>query len=466
MLFSSITFLYYFLPIVIVVYYLSPQKYQNLVLLASSLLFYSWGEPRHVLLMVFSISMGFFMGLILEKVSRLFFKKVLFVISIFMVLLPLVYFKYGNFIISQINTLQSFNLSLKAIPLPIGISFYTFQILGYLSDIYNNKYMAQKNILHFGCYVSFFPQLVAGPIVRYNDIRLALNSRNPKIDDFCGGLKLFLIGLAKKILLANQLGEFCQIFRDTSQPSVTFYWLYAIAFTLQIYFDFSGYSDMAIGLGHFFGFSLPQNFNYPYISKSISEFWRRWHMTLGSWFRDYVYIPLGGSHVSISRKITNLLIVWFLTGLWHGASWLFILWGILYGLLIGIEKLGLNQLLKRFPAWLSHLYVLIFVILGFVLFNANDLNQAINDYQNLLGLGELPLLTNETLYYMQTYRFTFLIAIFSSTPIVSNLTQYLSPKVPSSFASIIEFSTLVFILLLSTSYLVSGSFNPFLYFRF
>ena len=450
MLFSGIPFLFYFLPVVLAIYFLAPFRLKNAVLLVSSLVFYAWGEPRYVLLMIAAILFFYFCGIAISKGH----KKLWLIVSIAGSIALLGVFKYADFFIDSFNAVTGFSLPLLRLALPIGISFYTFQCLSYTIDVYRGRVATQKNIITFGAYVALFPQLIAGPIVRYIDVARELEQRQHTWENVCIGLRRFLIGLGKKILLANTLGELTEIFRASGEKSVVFYWMYAIAFTLHIYFDFSGYSDMAIGLGRIFGFHFPENFDYPYVSRSITEFWRRWHMTLGGWFRDYVYIPLGGNRVSKGRWVVNILAVWLLTGLWHGAAWNFVLWGLLYAAFLLLEKW---LPLHRLPGLLRHSYVLLVVILGFVLFNAQTLSQAAADIGGMFGAA--PFITGQTLYYLRSYGVLFIAGILGATPLVKRLARRLS-------GTILEPVFLAALLLVCTAFLVDGSFNPFLYFRF
>ena len=465
MLFSSIPFLFYFLPAVILLYFLVPWKLKNAVLLLFSLVFYSWGEPKYVFLMIGTIILFFFCGLGIEKAQQQKFKKLWLCLSVVISIALLAIFKYADFTISSINAMTGTSIPLLRLALPIGISFYTFQCLSYTIDVYRGHTVAQRNIVHFGAYVSLFPQLIAGPIVRYVDVAKELNYRTHSFEQVMDGTRRFLIGLGKKVIIANNLGQLIEIFRDSGEKSVLFYWMYAIAFMLHIYFDFSGYSDMAIGLGRIFGFRFCENFNYPYLSKNITEFWRRWHMSLGTWFRDYVYIPLGGSRVKQCRWILNILIVWMLTGLWHGAAWNFVIWGLLFAVMLLLEKWIPG--LKKLPSPLSHLYVLIVVMVSFVLFNAADLKQAVSDIGGLVGIGNLPLCSAETLYYLRSYGRLFIIAIIGATPVVKTAALKLSTgKRTGPIVSALEPVIVLAILVVCAAYLVDGSFNPFLYFRF
>ena len=461
MLFSSIPFLYYFLPMVLAVYFLAPRKAKNTVLLVSSLIFYGWGEPKLLFLMVFTIVLFYFCGLAIGARPSARWKKAWLLVSVVISLALLGIFKYADFFIGSFNTLTGLSIPLLRLTLPVGISFYTFQSLSYTMDVYRGSVPPQKNLLSFGAYVSMFPQLIDGPIVRYADIDRELEERTHSWEGFSLGMGRFLVGLGKKVILADNFALLMKLFRESDEKSVLFYWLYAVAFTLNIYFDFSGYSDMAIGLGRMFGFHFPENFNYPYLSKSITEFWRRWHMTLGSWFRDYVYIPMGGNRVRRGRWVWNILTVWMLTGLWHGAAWNFVLWGLFFGIFLMIEKWlpGLQKL----PNALRHGYVMLAVIFSFVLFNANSLSQAAGDMAGMLGLGGLPLISAPAVYYLKSYGLLFLLGILGATPLVKTLAR---KAADTKAACVLEPLVLAALLLVCTAYLVDGSFSPFLYFRF
>ncbi len=466
LLFSSIPFLYYFLPVVLLLYYLAPYKLKNTVILISSLAFYAFGEPRFVLIMILNILLGYIFGILIEAFHQRKWDKLFLGLSLCTSLGMLGYFKYADFFILNFNRLTGLGIPLLRIALPVGISFYTFQLLSYTIDVYRGRVKAQKNFVLLATYIASFPQLIAGPIVRYADIEPQLTKRVHSIDKLALGIRRFVLGLSKKVLLANSLGELCEIFKASKDPSILFFWLYAVSFTLHIYFDFSGYSDIAIGLGKMLGFDFPENFNYPYISSSITQFWRRWHISLGSWFRDYLYIPLGGNRVSSSKWLFNIFLVWFATGLWHGASWNFILWGLLYGLLLVIEKQGLYRLLERSKIG-SHIYVMLFVTLGFVLFNAADLKEAATDLGAMFGLKGYPLFSAEFWYYLRSYSVTLIISALAATPLFSKLVASLNNrKYGALLTKIAEPVLLVALLLVNTAYLVDGSFNPFLYFRF
>ncbi len=466
MLFSSIPFLYYFLPVVFLLYFLVPKKLRNTVLLVTSLVFYGWGEPRYVFLMIASILLGYVSGLLIERFQTKRLKQLVLGTYCALVLGILFAFKYLGFFTENLNKL-GFSLPLIRIALPIGISFYTFQILSYAIDIYRGDTPAQKNPISFGAYITMFPQLIAGPIVRYSDIAKELNDRHTSWEDVRDGALLFLIGLGKKVLLANQLGEFCEIFRASGEQSVIFYWLYALAYAMHVFFDFSGYSDMAIGIGRIFGFHFIPNFNYPFISTSVTEFWRRWHMSLGTWFRDYVYIPLGGNRVAPWRRIFNILVVWALTGFWHGANWNFILWGLFYAALLITEKQISLKRLEKIPSVFRHLVVCVITMIGFVLFASEDLGQVGKDIAGLFGGLNLPLISQETLYYLRSFAVVLIISLLASTPVFSLLVKKVRTNTIGN--TVVEVLTPLFmvgLLLLCTAYLVDGSFNPFLYFRF
>ena len=463
MLFSSLPFLYYFLPAVLLIYFLVPRGAKNTVLLLSSLFFYGWGEPKYVLLMMSTIALFYSCGLAIEKAKQPLWKRVWLTVSVVISLGLLAVFKYADFFLESFNAVTGLSLPLLKLALPIGISFYTFQCLSYTIDVYRGTVPAQKRFTSFGAYVALFPQLIAGPIVRYVDIARELESRTHSLEAFTLGLRRFLVGLGKKILLANLFGELTAAYRDAAEPSVLFAWLYAAAFMLHIYFDFSGYSDMAIGLGRIFGFHFVENFNYPYLSRSVTEFWRRWHISLGSWFRDYVYIPMGGNRVSRGRWVFNILTVWMLTGLWHGASWNFVLWGLLFAALLLTEKFV--PAIGKLPSWLRRVYVLLLVCFSFVLFNAADLAQAGQDISAMVGLSGLPPVSGESLYFLRSYGLLFLAGIVGATPLVRDLAAAFEARFPKVCA-IAEPLVLLGILLVSTACLVDGSFNPFLYFRF
>ena len=461
MLFSSIPFLYYFLPAVVLAYFLVPRGLKNAVLLLFSLVFYGWGEPKLLALMLFTITMFYFCGLMIERAASPKAKRAWLTVSVVISLTLLGLFKYADFFIDSVNAVTGLSIPLLRLALPVGISFYTFQSLSYTIDVYRGNVAAQRSLVSFGAYVALFPQLIAGPIVRYVDVARELNERTHSWEDAMAGIRRFLVGLSKKVILADNFALLMKLFRESNEKSVLFFWMYAIAFTLNIYFDFSGYSDMAIGLGRVFGFRFIENFNYPYLSKSVTEFWRRWHMSLGSWFRDYVYIPMGGNRVSRGRWVFNILTVWMLTGLWHGASWNFVLWGLMFAVLLLIEKWVPE--LQKLPALLRHGYVLLTVVLSFVLFNAETLSQAAGDLAGMFGLAGVPLVTKPTLYYLRSYGPLFLMGFVGATPVVRDTARRIGATKPGA---VLEPAVLILLLLVCTGYLVDGSFSPFLYFRF
>ena len=469
MVFSSITFLFYFLPIVLLSYYIVPKKMKNIVLLIASLLFYFWGEPKNILIMIVMIGFSYIGGLLIdrlrEKKSKL-LKLTLF-LTIVIDLSSLFYFKYIDFLIRNINLYLEQKIDLIGVILPIGISFFTFQIISYLIDVYRGDAKVQKNVFKLALYVSLFPQLIAGPIVRYKDVAKQIDERTHTIQKFSNGIRRFVIGLGKKVLIANILGELVGVFGTSSDGTMLFYWLYAVANMLQIYFDFSGYSDMAIGLGKMFGFEFLENFNYPYIATSITDFWRRWHMSLSSWFKDYVYIPLGGNRKGLKLQIINIFVVWFLTGLWHGANWNFILWGLYFGIILLIEKVFLLKVLEKTPKVLNRIYVLFTILISFILFSNEDLKIV---FQNIKGLfvSDVGFISNVSYYYLLSYIVTILIAVIGSTPLLKNIISKLSSKNEKikMIINVLEPVVLTMFLVVSVSYIIDGSFNPFLYFRF
>ena len=446
MIFSSIPFLYYFLPAVILLYFIVPKKMANSVLLLASLFFYGYGEPKMLPVMVVTIIAAWVLGLMVPK------HKACFYLSAAICLGLLVWFKGG----------------FAGNALPAGISFYTFQILSYTIDLRRGNIRPQKNLRDFAMYVSMFPQLIAGPIVVYSTVEDRLDPLKRKIsaEDIYEGACRFAFGLAKKVLLANNLGQFVSLFQSTAADdrTVMFYWAYALAFSMQIYFDFSGYSDMAIGLGRIFGFSFRENFNYPFISKSITEFWRRWHMTLGGWFREYVYIPLGGNRVGRGRWIFNIFVVWALTGLWHGVQWTFLVWGLYFGVLLMAEKLWLGRVLDKLPAWVQHIYTIVLVLFSMVIFNGGSIGEAMSFIGAMIGIGSagggaIPLTGVLSSYYIRSFGVLFIVSIAASTPIAKKLSAL-------RYAEWLKPAAAVILLLLVTAYLADGSYNPFLYFRF
>jgi len=461
MIFSSITFLFYFLPIVLGIYYIVPNKMKNIVLLMSSLFFYAYGEPKYVLIMIISIIFTYLFGILIDKYKK--HSKLFLILSIYVVAGILVYFKYMNFIIQNINLWLTNKIDFIYVVLPIGISFYTFQLISYIIDVYRGQVKVQKNILKLAMYISLFPQLIAGPIVRYTTIEEQLENRKYSFEKFAHGVRRFVIGLGKKVLIANVLGEITNIFLRSNDTSILFFWMYAIANMLQIYFDFSGYSDMAIGLGKMFGFEFLENFNYPYIATSVTDFWRRWHISLSSWFRDYIYIPLGGNRVSKIKWFRNILAVWLLTGLWHGAAWNFIFWGVYFGILLIIEKVFLGKYLEKIPKIFSRVYVLLIVAISFIIFSGENISQIMQNLGGLVGINTQSIVSAESLYYFKSYFVVFVIGIIGATPIFKNIAD--KEKI-HKLVNVLEPIYLLLILVICTSYIIDGSFNPFLYFRF
>ena len=466
MLFSSISFLYYFLPLVLIIYFFTPEKYKNFTLFLTSMFFYFYGEPKYLWLLLLSCLINYFFGFLIYTSTESKIQKNYLIISIILNISLLFYFKYTNFFISNLNSLFGFDLSFINVYMPIGISFFTFQAMSYVIDVYRKDVPANKNFISFSTYVSLFPQLVAGPIVRYTTINNELKKRNHSFSLFALGTRRFLIGLAKKVVIANTIGELCHLLAYSIEISVLSKWIEAISFTLQIYFDFSGYSDMAIGLGLIFGFKFLENFNYPYISKSITEFWRRWHISLSSWLRDYIYLPLGGNRVPKIKWIRNIIIVWFLTGFWHGASYNFILWGLYFAFILIIEKLFLTNFLKKHKIF-GLFYTIFFVIISFVIFNGDNLTIPISNLKTMFGLNNYPLYNKEIIYYLKSYKYILLLAFISSTPYPKIIIEnFKKNRILNNLISFIEPIYLLLILILVTTFLIDASFNPFLYFRF
>lgn len=465
MLFTSISFLYYFLPALIIIYFITPKKYKNIILLIASLLFYFYGEPKYVFLMIAEIVIAYTGAILIDKYKSQ--SKNTLIITLFIHVFLLIIFKYTDFIIQTINDISNANIKLLNIALPIGISFYTFQIISYIIDVYNGKVKVQKNIINLATYVSLFPQLVAGPIVRYQTLEKELDDRVHSFNNFAYGIRRFSIGLAKKVLIANALGELCTKAFVLNETTVIFYWIFGISYMLQLYFDFSAYSDMAIGLGRIFGFNFPENFNYPYISKSITEFWRRWHISLGTWFKDYVYIPLGGNRDGKYKQIRNILIVWLLTGIWHGANWTFLIWGLLFGIILIIEKIFLNKFMEKLPSFIKRIYVLFIVMILFIIFNAENMSVALTNIKGLFGMNGEVFVNDYTLHYLKSYLPLLIIAFLGATPFIKTLIDKLRKnKYVNNIINILEPILIVIILVVVTSYLIDNSYNPFLYFRF
>lgn len=468
MLFSSIVFLFTFLPAVVILYYLLPVRFRNVILLLASLVFYAWGEPVYLFLMLLSILFNYFSGLdIARNLQDKRAAKRSLVFNLIINLAVLGFFKYEGFVLDTLNGILPVHISYHALPLPIGISFYTFQILSYIIDVYRGNVKVQTNLPNFALYVTMFPQLIAGPIVQYADVDEQLASREVSRTKFGEGSMYFIRGLAKKVLLANTSG---MIFTEVSglakgNIAVMTAWLGAFAYIFQIYFDFSGYSDMAIGLGKMFGFEFNMNFNYPYVSKSITEFWRRWHISLSSWFRDYVYIPLGGNRVSKIKHIRNLLIVWFLTGLWHGAAWNFVAWGLYYGVILIIEKYLLSPVLDRLPDVVRHIYSIVLVVIGWVLFFSSSFGQAADYIRVMFGAGAHGFADRESMYLLTSNLILWLILIFGSTPLVHFRYEHML-RTKKWNTTIINSVVYVALFIVCIAYLVTETYNPFLYFRF
>ncbi len=466
MVFSSIPFLYYFLPCVLLIYMAAPKKLKNAVLLFFSLFFYGWGEPIYVFLMGANILINYGLALFMEKTPSRAGKKALLILAVVLDIGCLGYFKYADFFIANFSRATGLSMKLLHVALPIGISFYTFQTLSYVVDVYRAHTKAQKNLIQLATYITLFPQLIAGPIVRYVDVEKELASRTHTFEKTAAGIRRFVLGLGKKVLLANTLGELCTSFWASDEKSVLFYWLFVLCYMLQIYFDFSGYSDMAIGLGKLFGFHFLENFDYPFISRSITEFWRRWHMSLGRWFRDYVYIPLGGNRVKMGRHIFNIFTVWFLTGFWHGAEWNFIVWGLYFGVLLTLEKLFFRKFLEKIGAF-SHVYTLFFVAISFAIFSGDSLSQAMEVVGGMLGKGNLPLLSDAFLYALRNFGTLLILGAIAATPLPKILVRKLCEnKWFHAVWEVLEIPLLIGVFLAATAFLADGAFNPFLYFRF
>lgn len=468
MVFSSLIFIFIFLPLVLVSYYIVPKRFKNTIILLASLIFYAWGEPVYVLLIIVSILINYFGALLIRKyISDKEKSKFIFITVLLIDISVLFFFKYYGFAIESLGSILGVNLQVKSIALPLGVSFYTFQQISYIADIYMQRVKPQKNLIDFAAYITMFPQLIAGPIVNYNDIYKQLANRKESISKFGEGVQRFIIGLGKKVILANNIGLIWSQVKEIplNDLSVVLAWIGIIAFTLQIYFDFSGYSDMAIGLAKMFGFDFLENFDYPYISKSITEFWRRWHMSLGGWFREYIYIPLGGNKKGTLIQVRNLFVVWFATGLWHGASTNFIVWGLYFGVILLIEKLYLKDLLKRIPTIFSHIYTLIIVIIGWVIFDMNTLPAAGHYIKIMFGLGSNIFIDNMAKYILSTNFIILLLGLICSTKLIKNYTNKLKSTLKEKDVFLVASINLL-ILIISTAYLVGASYNPFLYFRF
>ncbi|MCB5559149.1 MBOAT family O-acyltransferase [Anaerosalibacter bizertensis] len=473
MLFSSVVFLFLFLPAVIFCYYILGKKlgrkFKNIVLLIFSLFFYAYGEPKYLFVMLFSIIVNYILGLFVDKYRKDNTKaKLILALAVIINISIIGYYKYSNFLLENINAVFKTSIIIKDIVMPIGISFFTFQGLSYVIDIYRQNGKVQKNPLNVALYISFFPQLIAGPIVRYETVSEQIDERKETLDDFNYGVERFILGLAKKVLIANTVGLIADEIFNTpiSSSSVILAWLGVISYTMQIYFDFSGYSDMAIGLGRMFGFKFLENFDYPYISSSVTEFWRRWHISLGTWFRDYVYIPLGGNRVNRLKHFRNIFIVWFLTGLWHGASWNFIIWGLYYGCILIIEKLFLGKYLKKTWKPIRHIYTMFLVVIGWLFFRVETLRQAFEYLKIMFGFTDHVLINSQAVYYLKEYKYALMISIIVSLPIYPLLKRRFKGSDHSIINNYLKPVVLIGVFALSIMYLINSTFNPFIYFRF
>ena len=470
MIFSSLFFICIFLPVTLILYYVVPRKAKNLILLIMSLIFYAWGEPVYVLLMIFSILYNYFSARSIayyRETENRAMKNIVFILGLIVNLGLLCFFKYYGFFVENINSLFHLALPIRNIALPIGISFYTFQTLSYVIDVYKGNVKVQRNIINFGAYISMFPQLIAGPIVRYADIETQLNDRKMTFEKFSEGTAWFIKGLAKKVLLANNIGMLFDAVFAAAAPdrAVLTTWLGVIAFTFQIYFDFSGYSDMAVGLGKMLGFEFVQNFNYPYISKSATEFWRRWHISLSTWFREYVYIPLGGNRVSAIKHIRNIFVVWILTGFWHGAAWNFVLWGLYYAVLLLLEKYVYGKLLKKAGAVIGHIYTILVFVLGWLIFASSSVQEIGANFASMFGILHTPFIDATTLYYLRTNAVLLVLCILCSTPLVMKLFTLIASRKGAGF-KFISVVCYAAVFIASMACLVNATYNPFLYFRF
>lgn len=466
MVFSSTIFVFLFLPLVLILYFLMPKKFRNYILLIFSIIFYIFGGPKFLLVLLLVVLIDYFGALLIEKKKN---KKLFLIITICLNIATLFYFKYTGFFLENINNLFSLNIKIPDIVLPIGISFYTFQAMSYVIDVYRKKVKVQKNFFTLLLYVSLFPQLVAGPIVRYETIEKELTSRETTFDDLVYGIRRFILGLAKKVIIANQMGALADIIFTSNNLSTPIAWLGAFAYTFQIYFDFSAYSDMAIGLGRIFGFKFLENFNFPYIAKSVTDFWRRWHISLSTWFRDYVYIPLGGNRKGILRQIFNLFVVWILTGFWHGAEWNFVIWGLYYFIFLILEKFVLKKILKKTPSVLLHIYTMFIVIIGWVIFRCDNLNTLTMFFKELFSFNVTEYGINELLIYLESYGVYFILAIIFSFPtyykIIDKIDSINNKKV-KLFLDICHYLGLIILFVITIMFLAKSSYNPFIYFRF
>lgn len=466
MLFSSVSFIFAFLPLTVIIYFLVPYKLKNFVLFIASLMFYFLGEPAYTPLFIFSALLNYGVGIIIGKQSKQSSQKAILIIGLIINILLLGAFKYTDFLITSVNGIFNISIPLAKLALPVGISFFTFQGVSYIIDVYRKDAQPQKSFVNFAAYLCMFPQLIAGPIVRYSDIfdQIDPKHRRVTLEAFGEGAARFSVGLAKKVLIANRLGELHMALMGAASSSVLGFWISAAAYAMQIYFDFSGYSDMAIGLGKIFGFTYPENFNYPFIAKSITDFWRRWHMTLGGWFRDYVYFPLGGNRVKTSRYIFNIFVVWSLTGLWHGAAWTFVVWGLFFGVFLSLEKLFLLKPLQKLPV-LGWAYTQFLVLISFVIFSSSSMSGAFSQIKAMFFGAGLPFASYETLYYLKSYLILLIIAFIACTPLFKKIGEWLQKRFPT-FDAILSPVCLMALFVVSVAFLIDGSYNPFLYFRF
>lgn len=463
MVFSSIASLYYFLPLCILFYFITPIKYRNKILLIFSLFFYFYGESKYIIILILSCIINYLSGNLILKFQKQ--KKIILIINLITNFSLLFYFKYFNFFITNINTLTNSNLPILNIIMPIGISFFTFQATSYVIDIYKEEIKPAKNIFDFATYLTLFPQLIAGPIVRYETIAKEIDNRKTNLNGIAMGLKRFIIGLGKKVLIANLLGEFIVSLNSLNSSSTLSFWLIAVAYTFQIYYDFSAYSDMAIGLGLIFGFHFLENFNYPLIANSITDFWRRWHISLSTWFKDYVYIPLGGNRKGKIKQIRNILIVWLTTGLWHGASWNYVLWGLYFAILLILEKFIWQKFLLKHKIF-SHITTFILVVFSFIIFKIESIPKIFIFFQNLFNF-KLPFTNIETNFYLKNYCFILLIAVIGMGPWLKNFYKKINNnKIANKILNVVEPLILLLLLLIITGYIIDDSYNPFLYFRF
>ena len=465
MVFSSILFLFIYLPVVLAVYYLVPTKFRNLWLFAVNLVFYGWGEPVYILLMLFSICINYISGLLIQRFrDRRRRARTVLAVNTVLNLSLLFFFKYFDLMAETLSMLPGIKIPPLGLTLPIGISFYTFQTMSYPIDVYRGDGHVQRNFIKFGTFVALFPQLIAGPIVRYKDIADQLDDRRETADKFASGVERFIVGLGKKVLIANNIGLLWDAYANAPSGALTFVgaWMAAIAFSLQIYFDFSGYSDMAIGLGRMLGFEFLENFNYPYISRSVTEFWRRWHISLGNWFKDYLYVPLGGNRRGLPRQILNILIVWACTGIWHGASWTFLFWGLYYAFFLLLEKTFLLKVIDRLPRFVGHVYTLLVAVSGWVIFQQTSVSQTLVFFRAMFGFGRGGFVSGGDLYYLGGFGLLLAVGCFASLPVGRGWFRRLPERARRVAAPVL----ILLVLVISTAYLVDSTYNPFLYFRF